>query len=848
MTSMKNPDTSHYAEIVFPLPIDHSFTYLIPPQFSTILKPGFRVLAPFGRRKLTGFVVKLKQQTDLTDLKEIEDVLDEEPIFSPELLQLTEWISKYYLAPWGEVLNAALPAGINLESKRRVILSSDLDTETISQLQDISKNQRKILLLLARQTLVESASHKKPPRGGLHVHQLQKKLGTTNLYHNLTVLRQKGYVDIQSVISRPKVRIKTRKYVELSSAWQVPERLNAEIENLLKKHPRQAEILKFFQQHPEGDFQNDLLRKTNASLSSLNALQKRGIIQIHTREVMRDYYADQAIEQPPSLILNPDQQRVVQEICEAIEKGQYQTFLLYGVTGSGKTQVYITAISQVLECGKTAIVLVPEISLTSQIVGRFKGYFQDKVAVLHSRMSAGERYDSWRKIRQGEFKIVIGPRSAIFAPLQNIGLIVVDEEQEASYKQYDSSPRYHARDVAVMRAKINNAVAVLGSATPSVESYYNAERKKYTLLSLPSRIDDIPLPKVEIVDMAEEWKQRRQSTSFVFSKRLLEKIAEKITRREQVILLQNRRGFSSCLVCRDCGFIERCENCNITLTYHLKGRRLLCHYCDFHKPAPETCPNCGGINIKYSGVGTQRVEEELKLHFPEARIVRMDLDTTLRKGAHEQILRDFRQGEYDILLGTQMVAKGLDFPKVTLVGVISADVTLLIPDFRSSERTFQLLTQVAGRSGRKGKQGEVIIQTYSPNNHSIRFAQKHDFLRFYAKEIAERRELLYPPFGRLIEIEFKGEDEKQVLQIAKQFTTFLNSESHFYHLLGPSPAPLSKIKGEYRYHLILKNDKRADPSGKKMREELHRVWTEFQRHLRHHTVHGIIDVDPLELV
>ncbi len=823
-----------FAEVVFPLPIDHAFTYAVPKEFAPLLRVGMRVLVPFGRRKLTGFVVSLADKTELSELKDILDILDTEPIFTDEMLELARWVADYYLSSWGEVLEAALPKGISQESKRLIRLLGTWDAGKIQTLPNTPEKQRKILLALWN-------------HGPLYFKQLQQKVGSRGFSYHVVQLQKKELVAVQEIVQRPKTRERLLNFVRLSEQWLKTHDLDDEIEALMLKHLRQAEILKILKNFPDGLFQTDLLKQAKVSLSGLSSLVRKGILIVEKREVFRDYYQFVKPETPDKIILNPDQRRALQEIVAWVERGEFRTFLLHGVTGSGKTQVYMEAIARARKLGKSAIVLVPEISLTPQTVKRFKDFFGNDVAVLHSRMSAGERYDSWRRIQREEYRIVIGPRSAVFAPLKNLGLIVVDEEQEATYKQYDMAPRYHARDVAIVRAKMNNALVVLGSATPSVESYFNAQNRKFSLLELPNRVQDIPMPQVEIVDMAKEKKSGRRNEPVIFSARLLQKIQEKLTLHEQIILLQNRRGFSTYIVCQDCGYIEKCVNCDITLTYHREGNKLVCHYCNYQKPAPEVCPNCGGVRIRYSGIGTQRVEDELRFYFPRARVVRMDMDTTARKGAHDQILRDFSRGLYDILLGTQMVAKGLDFPRVTLVGVISADTTLLIPDYRAAERTFQLLTQVAGRAGRKDKQGEVIIQTFSPQNHSILFAQKHDYLRFYASEIGQRRELVYPPFGKLIEIEFRGPNEKTVAEYANRFARLLDLQNPFYQVLGPSPSPLAKIQGNYRFHIILKGDRHKDPAGNHLRADAKKAMKEFQKRYRPRDVKISIDVDPVDL-
>jgi primosomal protein N' (replication factor Y) len=829
MPSQKLPQ---FAEVVFPLPVRHAFTYQIPEVFRILLKPGHRVLAPFGRRRLTGYVVRLTDQTELTELKDIEDILDADPVLSPEMLSLTGWIGEYYFASWGEVLDAALPTGLNLQSHRQVRLADGQDKESVSNLEDKSEEQTKLLLLLVRE-------------GSLRVSQLERKLGSSNLNYNLRQLQRANLLSVGPELAKQKVKAKFANYVRLADSLKGNGDVQARIHELQQKFPGQAEILQNLASHAKGIRQTELLRRTKLSSSPIKSLLKKGFVCEYKGEVFRDEAIEYDSQPAEEFSLNEDQRAVLKKLTARIGIGGFAPVLLHGVTGSGKTQVYIEVLSEVRKRGKNAIVLVPEISLTPQTVGRFKGRFGEEVAVLHSRMSAGERYDSWRKMQMGRVNIAVGPRSAVLAPLGNIGLIVVDEEHESSYKQSEMNPRYHARDVALMRGKMNDAIVILGSATPATESYHNAKTRKYELLELPRRVEDLPLPRVDIIDMREEWKLDKSNPTGIFSKELIHRIAEKMALDEQVILLQNRRGFSTFILCHECGHVETCQNCNITLTYHLRRHLLRCHYCDFRKKAPEICPGCGGIRLGYRGVGTQRVEEELKRLLPQARVVRMDTDTTTSKGAHHRILRDFREGAYEILLGTQMVAKGLDFPRVTLVGVISADATLRLPDFRASERTFQLLTQVAGRSGRKGKQGEVIIQTYAPENHSIIFAQKHDYLRFYAKETNERAELNYPPFGRLIAVEFSGLQEEQVGAVASRFAASIRPAS-FFRLVGPAPAPLSKLKSLYRYHLILKYDRKKDPSGRQIRQRIEPVLERFSVRNRR-SVRITIDVDPMDL-
>jgi primosomal protein N' (replication factor Y) len=543
--------------------------------------------------------------------------------------------------------------------------------------------------------------------------------------------------------------------------------------------------------------------------------------------------------------LTEEQKNILEKIRPALEKEMYSAFLIHGITGSGKTQVYIEAIREALKRRKQALILVPEISLTPQIISRFKANFKEKVGCFHSRLSAGERFDTWRRIRNGDLPIVVGARSAVFSPFQNLGLIVVDEEHDPSYKQDDPAPRYNARDIAVMRAKLNNAVVIMGSATPSLESYYNAQKVKYTLCQLKERVDNQKLPSVNIIDLVQERKNGNRNS---LSASLASLLKDRMEKKEQAILFLNRRGFSSFVKCQDCGYIEKCPRCDITLTFHRTDFSLRCHYCDYHKKAPEFCPNCQGYRFMYRGMGTQKIEEELKAGFPLTLMERMDLDTTLKKGAHQKILSDFGKKRFNILLGTQMITKGLDFPDVTLVGVISADMSLDFPDFRSKERTFQLLAQVAGRAGRGKQEGEVVIQTYYPEEWSIKLAASHDFEAFYRKELEQRRELGYPPFNHLILLVFSGKNLKGVTTYAQRFSFRLKENIKREKIkgvgvLGPAPAPLSKIKNQYRWQLLIKTQN-ATNTGSLIKKVL-----KDERNFENKKVVRItINVDPMDML
>ena len=557
--------------------------------------------------------------------------------------------------------------------------------------------------------------------------------------------------------------------------------------------------------------QAEALARSDASASTANGLVKLGLVVATEQPVERRADGlDAAPTAPETLALHPSQEAALCAIVGAIEAQRAETFLLEGVTGSGKTEVYLRALRATRDAGRTGIVLVPEIALTPQTVRRFTAHFPGEVAVLHSRMSPGERLDAWTRIRAGIYPVVVGPRSAVWAPLGEVGLVVVDEEHEASYKQFDPAPRYHARDVAVMRAHRAGAVCVLGSATPSLESVANARAGKYTHLPMPTRVpvrgrDAAPLPAVRVVDLTREREIRRLKGAL--SHPLREAMRLRLARGEQTILLQNRRGYAPVLTCESCGFTPTCRDCAVSLTVHKTTRNLRCHYCGRAERLPPACPSCGEHDLRQLGAGTQRVEEEIAAVFPDARLLRMDLDTTSRRGAHRRLLDRFGRGEADILLGTQMVAKGLDFPRVTLVGVVEADTGMLLPDFRASERTFALLAQVAGRAGRHDLEGEVILQTRNPDHPAVRFALAHDVAGFQQHELADRRALGYPPFGRLIGAEVKGPDEASTRRLAEQFTRALDHEAQKIAgamTLGPVAAFVGRVQRQWRFHTLLK--------------------------------------------
>jgi primosomal protein N' (replication factor Y) (superfamily II helicase) len=828
--------TTTLVNIALPLPVPRSFTYSLPEHLAPFVKRGSFVLVPFGSKKLSGIVIGFPETTALAGIKPILEILDPAPIVSDGLLKLGEWMAEYYCAPLGETLRLFLPQGIGQASKRIVMLERQpTDGEFAS-------------MPAARRKIVEALLHTE----SLTIAQLRKSTGLASPSGMLASLASAGIIRVEEHLGPKKAKTKSERFVRLAAAAPPADVRGAK---------QQSTLAHLTALGPEWQPLRMVLRDTGATSAIVTALARKGAVDLADREVERMYETmpeDDAKQR--AIRLNDKQQEAVDTITRAASAHTAHTFLLHGITGSGKTQVYIEALRSVLERGKTAIVLVPEISLTPQTVRRFRAHFGDSVIVMHSRMSPGERYDAWRRTRAGKYTIVIGPRSALFAPLENIGLIVVDEEHESSYKQFDAMPRYHARDAAIVRGMIEKAVVVLGSATPSLESYTNAKAGKYTLIELPDRIDTARLPEITIVNMSDEHKRRFAAAKVRakeigkkafegefhgISKLLEDKMRERMERKEGIILLQNRRGFAPFMECDDCGFVERCDQCEVTLTYHLAKKHLRCHYCGKVKPVPVTCPQCKGPHLKMHGLGTQRVEQDVAALFPEAKLLRMDLDTTSHKGAHDTMLRQFGDGTADILLGTQMVAKGLDFSRVTLVGVISADTQMTLPDFRSAERTFQLLTQVAGRAGRSTLEGEVVIQTLQPDHYALKHVLTHDFIGFFNEEISFRQEANYPPFTRVVLAEFKGPAEQKIQHACEEFAQRLRAIYPAIAILGPAPAVIAKIMNNYRWQVLVKSDQARDKNGTQMRNAIRQVYNEMLATFgKQSGVKMIVDVDP----
>lgn len=773
-------DTPLYADVVFNLPLNEAFTYHIPPQFSGLIQRGTRVLVPFGRRKLTGYVVTLSHHLSKNiPLKAVEEILDVDAVISDELLSLTRWIADYYHSSWGEAIKAALPAGLDDESREHLTLTEAglcaLETAGDNAILRVVRDKKR-----------------------LTAKQIERLLGKNFSAPQLARLKNEGLLASATRIKRSSVSYSFDKTVRLIPVN--PE----EAEKLLKRSPKQKSVYAALREG--GQKISDLTRIIPGCSDSLKQLKAKGLVEIITIKNPRNAPATApAVATEEALQFTADQQRIYRELEESLNASEFRTFLLHGVTGSGKTEIYIRCIEHVLRQGKTAIVMVPEISLTPQTVGRFQRRFGDRVALLHSGLSNVERYQEWEKIRQGHVSIAVGARSAVFAPFKNLGIVIIDEEHDTSYKQ-DSSPRYHARDTAIIRARDQKAVVILGSATPSMESRRNCESGKYHYLSLPQRVQDRLLPIVEINDMRKEKSEKKNFS--ILSADLKSAIRHRLERKEQVFLFLNRRGTANYIFCKECGFVFHCPRCSVTLTFHGSERLLQCHYCNFRTGAPQTCAECSGEVIRFSGFGTQKLEDDVRRIFPQARVTRLDRDTTHTHDAFATLYRQMTAGEIDILIGTQMITKGHDFPNVTLVGVIHADLSLNIPDFRSSERSFQLLTQVAGRAGRGEIPGQVIIQTHNPGHYVFDFVRDHDYENFYKTEIQFRRRLNYPPFTRIVALEIESKDEALAEQMAQRLKSLLSrkiTRRSGIELLGPSRAALYRINDKFRHHIILRS-------------------------------------------
>jgi len=800
-----------YADIVVQIEVaglPQPLTYAVPDGLA--LPVGTAVLVPFGAQQAVGYVVTLKDDCPpemAAKIKPVISRIDNMPSFDQELCDLAFFVAEQTLCDLRDAVRLIVPEVMSSQIKTTLRLAEDWEEKLLTTRSAAQKDMAAAL---------ESLGGESEPG------KLAKALGLGKPGPALAELRKKGVVTEDRSVKVPPSRRKMVRLLCLAVDLDVAEEEATRLER--SGAARQARLLRALRE-AEGESRAARLPMTGIAVgasagAAAKALAEKGLARYTEVPSRRDPFQFFGFVANSAPALTDAQARAASKIGRRLTARDGKTLLLYGVTGSGKTEVYLDAVGRTLASGRHALILLPEIGLTAQVLDLFKARFgEDEVAVLHSALSLGERHDEWRRIQSGEARVVVGARSAVFAPVPHLGLIVLDEEHDGSYKQ-DSSPRYHARDAAQFRASQTGATVILGSATPSLESFYKARTGEYGLIKLTERIDSRPLPPVQVVDLREEMKavplpkktpdgeRPEPPPRSVFGCDLTDAIAACLQRREQAILFLNRRGFASFLLCRDCGFTFHCPNCDVSLTYHHAGRYLQCHHCDYRRRAPDTCPKCGGLRLRPFGVGTEKVEDAVRQQFPSARTLRMDRDTMARKGAHAETLRAFKRGEADILIGTQMVAKGLDFPNVTLVGVVSADTALNIPDFRAPERAFQLLTQVAGRAGRGKIPGRVIVQTFTPEHESVQFAAKHDYLAFFENAIAQREELGYPPFSRMANLVFTDESEeeaqKRCRHLANVLRAHIESASEALQVLGPVACPLARLRGRYRWHLAVR--------------------------------------------
>jgi len=800
-----------YCDVSLPVPIDTAFTYRLPETLRRRVQPGCRLLVPFGPRKLTGVVLSTHSEPPASAAKEALQLLDEGPALDERLLELGRWISRYYCAPLGETLRAMTPLAAGIR-RGRVYSLTPSGRDAARQLHLAGTDEQDpamaILRMLDGRSLSATYLSQKVARAPAALRSLEKK----------------GFVESEDVAAE-------RDPLRASAA-----RLRVEfVARATDKIPKpERELLAYLELHPGPHNLAGLEEALPKASTAARALARKQLVRLALEPV-----STLAAPPRPPHTLNPHQQQAFDALRQALAAAQFQAFLLEGVTGSGKTEVYLNAIDAALAMKRGALLLVPEIALTPAVAGQFHHRFGERAAILHSAFHDSERAQEWRRIRSGQASVVVATRSGVFAPVQNLGLILVDEEHDQSYKQQET-PRYHGRDVAVVRARDAGAVIVLGSATPSLETRYNAEQGKYTRLVLPARIERRPMPQVSIIDMRREFLETRKQATF--SRALINAVTERLENGEQTMLLLNRRGFSSFVACRACGERLQCVNCTVTLTYHKRDRRMLCHYCNYAAPVPDRCPRCLSEYLQFIGIGSERVEQELGGLFPKARIARLDRDTVGGKRDYETILAGFRERQFDILVGTQMIAKGHDIPNVTLVGIVNADVGLGLPDFRAAERTFQLLTQAAGRAGRGKTPGIVLIQTINPEHYAIQCAAEQDYEKFYRKEIEFRRVLYYPPFGALANLIIRSTNEEEALQRSAALGRLLNPAPEGVRVMGPAPAPVLRVKTEYRYQMLLKASSRkrlSEVLGEVRRFAAAEKWT---------PANLAIDVDPMTLL
>ncbi len=759
---------------------DRTYSYLIPKDLEESVTVGCRVIVPFGmgNKQLEGYVFGIKDSIDFnaSRIKSLVRVLDDEPVMSGDLVELAKWMKVKYMSYYIDAVQAIVPSPVRTKSSYTIELSDREDTyEKIGRMNSNS--------------IMEIVEFIELNGGSAKLEDIKEYFSDRKIDYYIKKLLEAGVAKKLQLIGN-KIGKKTEKLLYLTEAASFDIKKNAS---------KQKEIFELLANNP-GMSMSKLKEACGDCDSAVKALEKKGCIRIEEREEYRK--VNSVVYSEKKHELSEAQLNAIASIKSFFSQGK--DVVLHGVTGSGKTEVYLELIEECIVQGKDSIMLVPEISLTPQMVSRFKHRFGDNIAVMHSSLSEGEKYDEWRKIKAGIVKVAIGARSAVFAPFKALGIIIIDEEHENTYKS-EIKPKYLTREVAEKRCQQEGARLLMGSATPAIETYYRASVGDLGLVELPERVNGSPMPEVEVVDMREELKSGNKT---IFSSSLTEAILDNLKSGDQIILFLNRRGHSTFVSCRQCGIVMKCPRCSISLTYHMKSEKLVCHYCGHERDNPTTCPKCQSDKIKYFGVGTQKLEKEFQKKFSVKNVLRMDADTTSRKNSHQEILDKYRRREVNVLLGTQMISKGLDFPDVTLVGVITADTSLNLPDFRSGERTFQMIAQVAGRSGRASKKGRVIVQTYSPEHYSIEYARYHDYKGFYNQEIMLRREMLYPPFASIASIIISGTVENEVIKYANEISLFLDEkikQQIDVEKLGPTAAAISRIKNRYRWQIVIKS-------------------------------------------
>ncbi len=809
-----------FVTVAVNIPSEKTFSYSVPEALQQEIAVGKRALIPFGKRRLTGYIIEVSHLTGCEDVKEIIEILDFEPLFNEEDLKFYRWVSQYYIYPLGKALAEILPGGIDPKSDRWISITG-------------KREERNDLQISAAQKCIIDTIDHFP--GGLSLDRLKTLLGKKDISRDINALVGAGSIAIEIRTGKPEVSPQKEKLVHLN-------RQDTAIIKLSRKQILLTDLLSV-----HGSCSMAVLSKEFKNvMPMLRSLERRGIVRISEEEVSRGHGQNPDIGGGEAVITpNEDQEDALCEIVKGLQSSSFSPYLLHGVTGSGKTEVYLNAIAETLRMRGSVIFLIPEIALTPQLLTRFNRRFKEQeLAVLHSGISKSARYDQWRRIQRGDINVVIGARSAVFAPVRNLKLIIVDEEHDASYKQ-DDRMRYSARDLAIMRANLSSATVILGSATPAVQTYFNTMRGKYRYLVLPRRVEDRPLPKVEIIDMKREAEGSRNTSSHILSRALKEAIDDTLEKKHQALLFLNRRGSYTFTFCFDCGHVFRCLNCAVSMTYHASESNLKCHYCNYAMRPSTSCPACHGKRIRPYGVGTEKLEEEVNKLFPHARIERMDSDTTSRKGAYEKILKALDRRDIDILIGTQMITKGHDFPYVTLVGVISADTSLNIPDFRASERTFQLLTQVSGRGGRGASPGRVIIQTFNPGHYAITRARDYDYMGFYDDELALRSALSYPPLTRIVNLQLSSLSREKGMEGLNGLRDFIadsltkNQWKDKVEVIGPAESPIARIKARHRWQLLLKGkDARA----------VHNMAKDILSKASITTLDIKVDVDPLNFM